>query len=204
MVGVSEHYFSEKPTSAEERGLIKCTLRGLKLEFVTSSGVFSHKRIDNGTRLLIESMELPDEGRLLDLGCGYGAIGVTAALLQPRLEVTMTDINSRAVGLAGENAKRNDVKNAVALQGNLYEPVEETTFDAIITNPPISAGMAKVVEPIIAGAPQHLNVGGSLQLVVQSNKGGRTVSAFIEEAFGEAYVLAKGSGYRVLKGVKKD
>ncbi|HIH88449.1 TPA: class I SAM-dependent methyltransferase [Candidatus Bathyarchaeota archaeon] len=201
---MSEHYFSEKPTSPEERGLIRCTLRGLSPEFITSSGIFSHKRIDNGTRLLVESMELPEEGKLLDLGCGYGAIGVTAALLNPRLEVTMTDVNSRAVALAEENAARNGAKNVITLQGNLYEPVEATIFDIIITNPPISAGMARIVKPMITGAPTHLNIGGSLQLVVQSNKGGRTVAALIEEAFGEVEALAKGSGYRVLKGVKKD
>jgi 16S rRNA (guanine1207-N2)-methyltransferase len=203
VVGVTEHYFSVNPTSPEKRGLIRCTLRGLSLEFVTSSGVFSHRRIDNGTRLLIESMELPDEGCLLDLGCGYGPIGITAALTNPRLEITMSDVNSRAVALAAENIAHNGVKNITTRHGNLYEPVETTTFDAIITNPPISAGMTKIVEPIITGAPTLLNTGGSLQLVVQSNKGGRTVSAIIEEAFGETLILAKGSGYRVLKGVKK-
>lgn len=200
---MSEHYFSEKPTSPEERGLIRSTLRGLELEFVTSSGIFSHKRIDNGTRLLVESMELPDEGRLLDLGCGYGVIGITAALTNPRLEVTMTDVNSRAVVLAAENAARNRAKNAATRHGSLYEPVEDTMFDAIITNPPISAGMARVVEPIIAGAPAHLNEGGSFQLVVQTNKGGRTVTAMMERTFGESRVLAKGSGYRVLYASKR-
>jgi 16S rRNA G1207 methylase RsmC len=200
---VSEHYFSEKPTSPEERGLIRCTLRGVDLELVSSSGVFSHRRIDNGTRLLVESMELPGEGRLLDLGCGYGAIGITAALINPHLEVWMTDVNTRATALAKENAARNGARNTVILQGNLYEPLESAKFETIVTNPPISAGMAKVVKPIIAGAPSHLNAGGSLQLVVQSNKGGRTVAALIEETFGEAQILAKGGGYRVLKGVKK-
>ena len=203
MVGVSEHYFSENPTSTEERGLIISTLRGIKMEFVTSSGIFSHKRIDNGTRLLVEFMELPAKGRLLDLGCGYGVIGTTAALINPLLEVTMTDVNARAVALAAENVSRNRGKNASARLGSLYEPVNAMRFDLVVTNPPISAGITRVVEPIINGAPVHLNSGGSLQLVVQSNKGGRTVTGLIEEAFGEAQILAKGGGYRVLKGVKK-
>ena len=203
MVGVSEHYFSENPTSTEERGLIISTLRGIKMEFVTSSGIFSHKRIDNGTRLLVEFMELPAKGRLLDLGCGYGVIGTTAALINPLLEVTMTDVNARAVSLAAENVSRNRAKNASARLGSLYEPVNAIKFDLVVTNPPISAGITRVVEPIINGAPVHLNSGGSLQLVVQSNKGGRTVTGLIEEAFGEAQILAKGGGYRVLKGVKK-
>ena len=200
---MSEHYFSENPISTEERGLIISTLRGIKMEFVTSSGIFSHKRIDNGTRLLVEFMELPAKGRLLDLGCGYGVIGTTAALINPLLEVTMTDVNARAVSLAAENVSRNRAKNASARLGSLYEPVNAMRFDLVVTNPPISAGITRVVEPIINGAPLHLNSGGSLQLVVQSNKGGRTVTGLIEEAFGEAQILAKGGGYRVLKGVKK-
>ena len=203
MVGVSEHYFTENPTSHEDHGLIKCTLRGHSLEFFTSSGVFSSKKIDNGTRLLVESMEVPRVGRLLDLGCGYGVIGITASLINPALEVFMTDINSRAVALAEVNIARNEAKNTTTCKGNLYEPVEDMTFEAIITNPPMSAGMSRVVEPMIGGAHSHLNAGGSLQLVVQSKKGGRTISNLMEEIFGETTILAKGSGYRVLKGVKK-
>ncbi|MCX6654270.1 MAG: methyltransferase [Candidatus Bathyarchaeota archaeon] len=197
-----EHYFSKNPTSPEKRGLIKCTLRGIGLEFLTASGIFSYKRIDNGTRLLVESMVLPDEGRLLDLGCGYGVVGVTAALINSCLEVTMTDVNSRAVVLAAENAVRNNAMNITTRFGSLYEPVVNAKFETIVTNPPISAGIARVVEPIIVNASAHLKIGGSLQLVVQSNKGGRTIAALIEKAFGEAQILARGGGYRVLMGVK--
>jgi 16S rRNA (guanine1207-N2)-methyltransferase len=202
VVGVSEHYFSKNPTSPEKRGLIKCTLRGIGLEFLTASGIFSYKRIDNGTRLLVGSMVLPDEGCFLDLGCGYGVVGVTAALLNSCLEVTMTDVNSRAVVLAAENAVRNNAMNITTRLGNLYEPVVNAKFETIVTNPPISAGIARVVEPIIVNASAHLKIGGSLQLVVQSNKGGRTIAALIEKAFGEAQILARGGGYRVLRGVK--
>jgi 16S rRNA G1207 methylase RsmC len=202
VVGVPEHYFSKNPTSPEKRGLIKCTLRGIGLEFLTASGIFSYKRIDNGTRLLVESMVLPDEGRFLDLGCGYGVVGVTAALINSCLEVTMTDVNSRAVALAAENAVRNNAMNITTRLGNLYEPVVNAKFETIATNPPISAGIARVVEPIIVNASAHLKIGGSLQLVVQSNKGGRTIAALIEKAFGEAQILARGGGYRVLRGVK--
>jgi 16S rRNA (guanine1207-N2)-methyltransferase len=201
---MSEHYFSKSPTSLQELGLIKTVLRGRSLEFVTSSGVFSHRRIDNGTRLLVETMKVPMKGRLLDLGCGYGVIGVTAALLFPELEVLMTDVNPRAIALAAENIVRNGASNARALTGSLYEPVDDSTFDVIVTNPPISAGMFKVVEPIIAGAPTHLNANGTLQLVVQSNKGGRTVAEMIKKNFGESHILSKKSGYRVFLAKKNE
>jgi len=198
VVGVPEHYFSENPTSPEERGLIRCTLRGLDFEFETSSGIFSHRKVDNGTRLLAESMILPQRGMVLDLGCGFGALGIAAARLNPSLDVLMTDINSRAVALAEENAERNGVR-ATVRQGNLYEPVEGKLFDLILTNPPISAGIDAVVKPMIRGAPAHLSGGGSIQLVVQSNKGGKTLARLMGETFGGVEVTAKGGGYRVLK-----
>jgi 16S rRNA (guanine1207-N2)-methyltransferase len=193
---VSEHYFSESPTSPDERGLIRTKLRGFDFEFETSSGVFSHKRVDSGTRLLVESMTLPERGRVLDLGCGIGVVGIVAARLNPALEVWMTDVNSRAVSLAESNTKRNGVK-ATVRQGNLYEPVGGAKFDLIITNPPMSAGIDAVVRPMIKGAPAHLVGGSAFQLVVQSNKGGRTLSGIIDETFGNFEVTSRGGGFRV-------
>jgi 16S rRNA (guanine1207-N2)-methyltransferase len=203
VVGVSEHYFSENPTSNEERGLIRTRLQGINFEFETSSGVFSHRRVDSGTRLLIESMALPETGRVLDLGCGIGVIGIVAARLNHALEVWMTDVNSRAISLTESNTTRNGVK-ATVRQGSLYEPAAESKYNLIITNPPMSAGMDAVVRPMIEGAPEHLIPGGALQLVVQSNKGGKTLATIIEETFGQAHILARGGGYRVLEGVKKE
>ena len=193
---MSEHYFSESPTSPEERGLIRTKLRGFYFEFETSSGVFSHKRVDSGTRLLVESMTLPERGRVLDLGCGIGVVGIVAARLNQALEVWMTDVNSRAVSLAESNTKRNGVK-ATVRQGSLYEPVGDVKFDLIITNPPMSAGIDAVVNPMIEGAPTHLVANGVFQLVVQSNKGGRTLSGIIDETFGNIEVTSRGGGFRV-------
>lgn len=199
---MAEHYFAKSPTTPLLAGLVKCRLKGRDFEFLTSSGVFSPRGIDNGTRLLIESMSLPEGGSMLDLGCGYGPVGIVAAMLEPLLEVWMTDINERAVALARENARRNGVENVVVVQGHLYEPVDGKAFDAIVSNPPISAGMRKVVEPLISGAADHLMEKGSLQVVVQSNKGGRALSSLMEKAFGNVEVLSRGSGYRVLRAEK--
>lgn len=193
---MSEHYFSENPTSPKERGLIRTRLRGADFEFETSSGVFSHKRVDSGTRLLVETMQLPTKGKILDLGCGYGVIGIVAAKLNPSLEVWMTDINCHATILADANSRHNGAKTIV-MQGSLYEPIEDLKFDLIVTNPPISAGIEATVKPIITGAPTHLVEGGALQLVVQSNKGGRTLFNILKEAFGNIEVKAKGGGFRV-------
>jgi 16S rRNA (guanine1207-N2)-methyltransferase len=196
---VDEHYFSEKPTSEERRGLIRCTLEGIEFEFETSSGVFSGRRLDPGTRLLIENLETPSSGRILDLGCGYGPVGIFIAKRNPTLEVWMTDINSRAIDLARLNAIRNGVNNISIVQGNLYEAVEGKIFNLIVSNPPISAGIKKVVEPLIDCAPSHLTVDGVFEVVVQSNKGGRTITNLIKNAFCNVEVVGKRSGYRVLK-----
>ncbi len=204
MVRVSDHYFSRRPSSPEKRGLIRCRLRGMEFEFVTSSGVFSHRRIDPGTSLLIDSMELPGTGRILDVGCGYGPIGIVAARMNPGLEVWMTELNERAVGLAEENLIRNGVENAQVRRGYLYEPVEGLSFEAIVSNPPISAGMGRVVKPLVEGAFPRLINGGSLQLVVQWNKGGRTLAGLMEEKFGNVGVLGRKGGYRALSSEKKE
>jgi 16S rRNA G1207 methylase RsmC len=198
---MGEHYFSERPSSPERRGLVRARLRGLDLEFVTSSGVFSYRRVDRGTRLLVESMVLPEGGWVLDLGCGYGVVGVVAGRLVPGLEVWMIDVNERAVSLARLNLERNGVEGVVR-QGDLYGPVEGMRFGAVVSNPPISAGLRRVVGAMVGGAVDHMEVGGSLQLVVQSSKGGRALASMMEDAFGGVEVLARGGGYRVLMSVR--
>jgi len=195
------HYFSSKPTVEDRRGLIRTILRGKRYEFITSRGVFSAKKVDNGTRILVENMVLPEEGRLLDMGCGIGVIGIVAARERPGLEVVMTDVNQRAVDLTRLNAKRNTVTNVSVHEGFLFEPLGDMKFDSIVSNPPISAGMRKVVFPLVEGAKKRLVEGGTLQLVIQSNKGGKMLAGAMDEAFGEHSVLTRKSGYRVLLAV---
>lgn len=198
MVRVSDHYFSPEPNSRLEYGLIDTVLRGRRYRFLTASGVFSAKKVDNGTRVLVESMTVPREGRLLDVGCGIGVIGLVAAAESPSLIVTLTDVNRRATMVAARNVERMRLGNVRVLTGGLYEPVTGEEFDVIVSNPPISAGMRKVVEPLVRGAYSHLSGGGCLVVVVQSNKGGRTLAGFLDECFGGHEVLERKSGYRVL------
>lgn len=191
------HYFAEHPKSKPKMRIIKAVLRGKPFKFLTSSGVFSKKRIDLGTRVLIESMFLPDEGLVLDLGCGYGAVGIVAAALNPKLRVIMVDVNERAVQFAKQNIQLNNVYNAEVRKGSLYEPVEEFAFNTILSNPPVSAGM-KTVKAIIVEAPKHMASKASLQMVVRSKIWGKRLRTFFEEGFGNVRVLAIKSGYRVL------
>ena len=196
-----DHYFSQRPASEPLYGLIRAQLRGRFFEFLTASGVFSKKRIDLGTSLLLESMILPENGSVLDLGCGYGAVGIVAAVSNPRLQVFMVDVNQRAVRLARENSKGNGATNVVFKHGFLYEPVSNLRFDVILSNPPVSAGM-KIVLPIIEQARSHLADNSIFQIVVRSKIGGKRLVKVIEETFGNVEVLARESGYRVLMSKK--
>lgn len=194
---MSDHYFSKTPVVPLKFYKIKTVLKGINFEFLTAPGVFSYKKVDKGTRILIESMVIPKEGYLLDLGCGYGVIGIVAAKINPKLKVYMTDINERAIWLAKKNAKLNQVKNIKVLQGDLYKPVISQRFDAIITNPPIHAGLRTVFE-IIEKSPNHLSKNGTLQIVAKTKLGAKRISEKMQQTYKNVKEISKKSGYRVL------
>ena len=196
------HYFSSKPSSKDERGKIETTLRGRKYDFITSHGVFSAKRVDNGTRILVENMLIPEKGAFLDLGCGIGVIGIVAASENPELDVHFSDVNPRAVKLTRLNIQRQGLSNCTVHEGNIFEPLDDLLFETIVSNPPVSAGMHKIVYPMVQGAYEHLVYRGSLQMVIQSNKGGNMLAGFFDEVFGSHEVLARESGYRILTAEK--
>jgi len=198
----SSHYFSKKPSSKDERGKIETILRGRNYSFITSAGVFSAKRVDTGTRVLVENMHVPVSGDFLDLGCGIGVIGIVAASMQPELNVHLSDVNERAVQLTRLNIQRATLSNCKVYESHLYDALGKQRFDAIVSNPPVSAGMHKVVHPMVSGAYERLNTGGVLQMVIQSNKGGKMLAGFFDDVFGGHEVVAKKSGYRVLSSCK--
>ena len=195
----TEHYFSSEPKSKERFGLVRAALCGRSFEFLTASSVFSKTRIDLGTRLLIESMVLPKTGCALDIGCGYGAVGIVAAALNPKLGVVMTDINTRAVRLARRNIELNKVFNAQVHYGCLYEPVEGSMFNCVLSNPPVSAGM-ETVKAIVKGAPKVMADKASFQMVIRSKIGVKILPEVFTETFGNCTILSRGSGFRVLLG----
>ncbi|MBS7620931.1 class I SAM-dependent methyltransferase [Candidatus Bathyarchaeota archaeon] len=198
----TNHYFTPKPKSKPKFGLIQTMLRGMPFKFLTASGVFSKKHVDLGTRLLIEAMVLPETGYVLDMGCGYGAVGIAAAKLNPKIHVIMVDVNERAVRLARQNIRLNNVYNAEIRKGNLYQPVEDERFNCILSNPPVSAGLA-TVKAIITDAPKHMTEKATLQMVMKSKIGGKRLQQIFEKAFGNCTILARESGYRVLMAEKK-
>ena len=197
-----EHYFDSQPKSKGNLGLIRSNLRDEALEFLTAPSVFSKTRIDLGSRLLAEAMALPKIGNVLDIGCGYGVVGITAASSNPRLRVVMTDVNMRAVQLARKNCRLNRVTNCEIRNGYLFEPVKELTFNCVLSNPPVSAGM-ETVKAIICDAPKVMAEKATLQMVVRSKIGAKTLPRILSETFGNCSVLARESGYRVLIAEKQ-
>ena len=195
-----EHYYSRNQKSLLNIKKINQKIRGLNFEFYTSSGVFSKERIDKGTSILAENMLIDKNSEILDIGCGIGVLGIAAAKLF-KANVMMTDINERAVMLARKNAELNNVK-AEVFQGNLYEKIKDRDFDAVISNPPQTAGK-EICFQLIEQAKNHIKKDGSLQIVARHNKGGKTLSKKMEEVFGNLKVAAKKAGYWVYVSAKE-
>jgi 16S rRNA G1207 methylase RsmC len=191
------HYYTPQKRKSASYMLISDFIRGVTVEFEVIPGLFSYKEVDEGTKLLLEYAEIPSEGLALDLGCGYGVIGIVLAKLNPKLKIYMVDINEDAVRVAKRNIKRNEIDETrvIVLQGDLYEPVKNIVFKAIYSNPPLSAGF-ETVEKIIIEAPQHLENGGILQIVVR--KGVEKVYGLMKKTFDNVEILSTYKGYKVL------
>lgn len=201
---LADHYFTKKPTTSSSPKSWTYTLRGSKLQFTTDRGVFSKNEVDFGSRLLVESFEEPAiQGPILDVGCGYGPIGLAIAKSLPSRLVHMIDINERAVQLASENAKINRVTNTKIYESNLFESVTEEGFAAILTNPPIRAGK-QIVHAIFEESFHRLKENGALWVVIQKKQGAPSAKKKLEELFGEVHVVMKGKGYFILKAEKID
>ena len=190
-----DHYYTEIPTSAHDERRVALRALGNELIFITDAGVFSRDGLDRGTEVLLEA--LPElSGRVLDLGCGWGAVGVALGKRWPGLEIVMTDINSRAVRLAERNLTENGVK-ATVLQCDGFAAVERK-FDTIVTNPPIRAGKA-VIYGLFAQARDHLKPDGALYVVIRKQQGAPSALKYLKEIYGRAETVDRGSGFHVLR-----
>ena len=192
---MSEHYYTASPSSAHDERRVALTALGNALTFTTDAGVFSRDGLDRGTELLLEALPALS-GRVLDLGCGWGAVGVALGKKYPALGIVMTDINSRAVELARRNLAANGVK-AEVVQGDGFQSVAGD-FDAIVTNPPIRAGKA-VIYGLFADARAHLKPGGALYVVIRKQQGAPSALNYLREVYAGAEVIERGSGFHVIR-----
>lgn len=196
------HYFTDNRHLSENRKEISFRFWCFTLSFITDNGVFSKDGVDFGSRVLIETLcEQKELGeQMLDVGCGYGPIGISLKKAFPNSHMTMIDVNPRAVYLAKENAKHNDVE-AEILVSNVYEEITGNTFTDIITNPPIRAGK-KIIYQIFEEAYPHLVPGGHLWVVIRKAQGALSAKAFIEQIYGNCEIINKEKGYFILKAQK--
>jgi 16S rRNA G1207 methylase RsmC len=190
------HYYSENQTSELKLNKIEVRLLDHPIELYSGSGVFSIKKVDKGTELLINKAIIKDKWEILDIGCGYGVVGIAIAKAHPSTKITMTDINKRAIKLTKMNIKLNSIENTTVFDSNLYAKLKDKKFNTILTNPPQNAGK-EVCFSIIEKAKSHLKKGGLLQLVARHNKGGKSLNNKMEEVFGNVKDIGKASGYRV-------
>ena len=189
------HYYSREQESALNKKIISANIRGNSLKFYVGSGVFSKTRVDKGSLLLANSAVIEDTWRVLDLGCGYGPVGIAIAKAFPSAKMLLSDVNKRAVGLAKMNIKLNNLHNAHAIQSDRFENIKEK-FNAILLNPPQSAGKDLCLE-MIELSKNHLEKGGLFQMVARHNIGGRELEKRMLEVFGNVQEIAKKSGYRI-------
>ena len=195
---MNDHYYTENPTSAHDERQITLTALGNELRFVTDAGVFSRDGLDRGTEILLNALPALT-GRMLDLGCGWGAVGVALKRAYPGLEIVMTDVNSRAVELARRNLSLNSAQ-ATVVQGDGYEAVGGT-FDAIITNPPIRAGKA-LIYALFDNARERLNPGGCLYIVIRKQQGAPSALKHLKETWPAADIIEREAGYWVIRAEK--
>ena len=195
---MTKMYFAENPDAKHDIHELNVELLGQRLTFLTDAGVFSKKMIDYGSRVLLSVLDFETGEQVLDVGCGYGPLGLTLAKAQG-VTATMVDINQRALDLAQKNAERNQV-SADIFQSNVYEKVSGI-FDHIISNPPIRAGK-QVVHEVISGSYEHLTEGGDLTLVIQKKQGAPSAKSKMEAVFSNCEIVKKDKGYYILRSEK--
>lgn len=194
------HYFENDDSVISEPATITYDFQGQHLTYTTDHGVFSRQRLDYGSRVLMDAIDIGDAKSMLDVGCGYGTMGIALKSVHEDLQVLMTDVNKRAISLAKENIKCNNLEGIDVIESDVYENVHDR-YDLVISNPPIRAGK-KVVSAIISRSYDHLNEGGRLVIVIQKKQGAPSAKKLMEEIFGNATVIKKDKGYYILQSYK--
>ena len=197
---MAEQYYAREPESESRPASCEFQYRGKTLRFTTDAGVFSRGEVDAGTRLLLEALPEKMDGAILDLGCGWGAIGICVKAAWPRAMVTMADVNLRALGWSRENAARNGTE-ATVLESDCFSGLEGQLFDAVITNPPIRAGK-QVIYRMFAEASDHLKDGGKLYLVIRKQQGAESCLRYLRTIYPKVEKIAKSGGFWVLEARK--
>ena len=194
-----KHYYTENDDLISEPEQFIFNYRGKALTFVSDNGVFSKKMIDYGSRVLLEAISIDSSKKtLLDVGCGYGTFGIALKSVYPFLEIDMVDVNDRALNLARENLKLNNMSANIYLS-NTYDKVENK-YDLIVTNPPIRAGK-EIVTKILVESKKYLNLNGEIWVVIQKKQGAPSAKKNLESVFKKVDIVKRDKGYYILRAV---
>lgn len=197
----NEHYYTQEPTSESRPSTAVFTYRGHDLALTTDAGVFSKGELDAGTRILLNALPDVISGHVLDLGCGWGPVGICVGLENPECSILFSDINARALGLSKENATKYGIR-ADFVQSDGFERIEGD-FDCVITNPPIRAGKETIYK-MFADSCAHLVPGGCLYLVIRKQQGAPSAIRYLSTLFPAVEVIEKSGGYWVIRCTKEE
>lgn len=198
---MSNQYFENNDKLKSEERELSFYFRNQTLKFTSDLGVFSKGGIDFGSSLLLKNLIIKDNVKsVLDVGCGYGTIGITIAKTNPTVHVTMVDVNLRAINLTKKNCEKNGVTNYEVFESYAYDNVEKM-YDVVVSNPPIRAGK-QVVHTIILGAFEHLNEGGSMWCVIQKKQGAESALKVLREKYSNVVIHSKDKLYYIIEAIK--
>ena len=201
---MAEQYFAADPSVGHDEQIIQYRIGETSLRLTTDRGVFSRQRVDYGSGVLLEQMAtltFPAAG-ILDVGCGYGPLGLFAASWWPKQTVDLVDVNHRSLALAQKNVELNGIQNVNIYESDAYEQIPASRqFGLIVTNPPIRAGK-QVVTRILHDSHHFLVAGGSLLVVIQKKQGEPSARRELLATFGQCEILARDKGYYILQAVK--
>jgi len=201
---MTNYYYTHNPDIVHDEKQWNFKIFDHEFKFTTDNGVFSKRTVDYGSRTLLDAFDpkgLP-VGPLLDLGTGYGPIGMALAYQSPERTVDMVDVNELALSLARKNTALNQISNVNIFTSDSYEQVTTTNYAAIVTNPPVRAGK-EVVEAMLTGAHAHLVVGGTLTVVLQKKQGAPSAKKLMQATFDNCQIIKKDKGYYILQSVKE-
>lgn len=196
------HYFENNPDLDHKIIDLELSLLGTTINLKSDKGVFSNKAIDEGSIVLLKAVVKNEvTGHILDVGAGYGTLGLYLAKRYPETHVTMFDVNERAVHLVNENILQNNITNALVHVANNYQALHQNYFDLIVINPPIRAGK-DVYYPLLSAARDYLTDGGKLMFVIRKSHGAKSAERYVSDYYGHVELTYREKGFYVYSATK--
>jgi 16S rRNA (guanine1207-N2)-methyltransferase len=198
------HYFENDETLAHNLKALTFTLSGTTLHLLSDKGIFSNKEIDDGSIVLLKTLvktETALHGNVLDVGAGYGTLGLYIAKHYPDTTVTLFDVNERAIAVTNMNIAANNITNAHAYVASNYQALHNHYFDLIVINPPIRAGK-KVYYPLLSAAKDYLTDGGKLLCVIRKSHGAKSAETYMQTHYKDVELIGRDKGFYVYRAMK--